>query len=83
MGLSVLTLKDPINFGHEENDPVEIIFCLAAVDGYSHLKIMKTLVNVINHRWKRCIDYGWFMWVLKLVESYEKDEEDGKEDSYA
>lgn len=48
LGISVLTLKHPIIFGHEENDPVKIIFCLAAVDSYSHLNIMKNLVALIH-----------------------------------
>lgn len=48
LGISVATLKDPIEFGNEENDPVKIIFCLAAIDSYSHLNIMKSLVELIN-----------------------------------
>lgn len=48
LGISVATLKQPIEFGNEENDPVKIIFCLAAVDSYSHLNIMKSLIELIN-----------------------------------
>jgi mannitol operon transcriptional antiterminator len=48
LGISVATIKDPIAFGNEENDPVKIIFCLAAVDSYSHLNIMKSLIELIN-----------------------------------
>lgn len=48
LGVSVITLKEPINFGNEENDPVNIVFCLATVDSYSHLTIMKHLVALIN-----------------------------------
>ena len=48
LGLSVATVKDPICFGHDENDPVKIIFCLSAVDSFSHLNIMKYLVQLIN-----------------------------------
>lgn len=48
LGISVLTLEQPLVFGHEENDPVKIIFCLAAVDSYSHLNIMKNLVALIH-----------------------------------
>lgn len=52
LGISVMTLKEPINFGNEENDPVKIVFCLAAVDSYSHLNIMKSLVELINDKQK-------------------------------
>lgn len=48
LGISVMTLEHPIIFGHEENDPVKIIFCLAAVDSYSHLNIMKDIVALIH-----------------------------------
>lgn len=48
LGISVLTLENPIAFGHDENDPVKIIFCLAAVDSYSHLNIMKNLITLIH-----------------------------------
>lgn len=48
LGISVATIKEPIEFGNEDNDPVKIIFCLAAIDSYSHLNIMKSLIELIN-----------------------------------
>lgn len=48
LGISVATIKEPIAFGNEEHDPVKIIFCLAAIDSYSHLNIMKSLIKLIN-----------------------------------
>lgn len=48
LGLSVATLETPIEFGNDSNDPVKIVFCLAAVDSFSHLNIMKSLVELIN-----------------------------------
>ncbi|WP_321433800.1 BglG family transcription antiterminator [Trichococcus flocculiformis] len=48
LGLSVATLADPVSFGHEMNDPVKIIFCLSAIDSFSHLNIMKNLIDLIN-----------------------------------
>lgn len=55
LGVSVATLKEPIVFGNPDNDPVKIIFCLAAVDSYSHLNIMKNLIALINDEEK--LDY--------------------------
>lgn len=49
IGLSMATLKEPVVFGNEENDPVSLIFCLSAVDAHSHLNIMKEIVNLINN----------------------------------
>lgn len=48
LDVSVGTLKDPIKFGSKQNDPVEIIFVLAAIDNYSHLNVLKAIVNLIN-----------------------------------
>ncbi|MCB5951473.1 PTS sugar transporter subunit IIA [Enterococcus sp. BWT-B8] len=48
LGLSVATIEHPINFGNPDMDPVKIIFCLAAVDSYSHLNLMKELIALIN-----------------------------------
>ncbi|CUH95370.1 hypothetical protein P22_1440 [Propionispora sp. 2/2-37] len=52
LGLSVMTLKEPVLFGHETNDPVKLIFCLAAVDNFSHLRVMKSIVNIISEERK-------------------------------
>lgn len=52
MGLSILTTKNAICFGNEENDPVRIIFCLAAPDSTTHIEVMRSLVNLINEDWK-------------------------------
>lgn len=48
LGVSIMTLNPPVNFNNEYNDPVSIIFCLAAIDNDSHLKIMSTIVKLIN-----------------------------------
>ncbi|MNW38498.1 Transcriptional regulator MtlR [compost metagenome] len=48
LGISVMTLKKPVNFGHPDNDPVKIVFCLAAVNSHSHIKVMKSLVELID-----------------------------------
>lgn len=47
-GCSVITLNPPVKFNHEFNDPVSIVFCLAAVDNNAHLEMMATLVKLIN-----------------------------------
>ena len=47
LGLSITTLKTPVNFGSVDNDPVKIIFCLAAVDSHSHLDVMQAIVRLL------------------------------------
>jgi len=47
-GFSMITLKDPIRFGHEKNDPVKIVIALSAVDNVGHLKAMRELSMLIS-----------------------------------
>ncbi|MBE6483021.1 MAG: PTS sugar transporter subunit IIA [Actinomyces ruminicola] len=51
--MSVMTLADPVNFNHPENDPVDIVFCLAAVDDDSHLKALREFVAIAGDRPKQ------------------------------
>lgn len=39
-GLSLVVLKEPVNFGHKRNDPVHVLFGLAALDHDRHLEIL-------------------------------------------
>lgn len=69
LDVSVATLKHPIDFGNEVNDPVKIIFVLAAIDNYSHLNILKAIVNLINDQDKinrlcKCKDINEFKKIL-------------------
>lgn len=52
LAVTITTLATPINFGNPDNDPVKIIFCLAAIDNYSHLNVMKAIVQLINDQQK-------------------------------
>ena len=31
-GFALVTLKNPVSFGHSDNDPVEIVLCICAKD---------------------------------------------------
>lgn len=48
-GLSLLTLVEPVVFGHESNDPVELIIGLCAVDHDSHLELMAELAALLSN----------------------------------
>lgn len=48
VGITITTLKRPINFGNKSNDPVKFVFALCAVDNRSHLKALSELVNFIS-----------------------------------
>jgi len=40
---SLLTLKEPIEFGNEFNDPVHVVFCMAAKDKNEHIEALKQI----------------------------------------
>lgn len=46
-GLSVVTLQEPVAFGHPHNDPVRVVLGLAVMSG-QHLSIVASLANVFN-----------------------------------
>ena len=48
-GLSLTTLVEPVNFGSEENDPVEIVFGLCATDNNNHIQIISRLVEYLDN----------------------------------
>mgnify|MGYP003605527508 CR=1 FL=1 len=47
MGLSVLTLAEPVVFGSEMNDPVRLVLTLATPDDCSHLKLLEALTEFL------------------------------------
>jgi len=47
-GLSIVTLKEPVRFGHAHNDPVRVILGLAIADAGAHLGIVAAVANIFN-----------------------------------
>ncbi|MDE2409186.1 MAG: PTS sugar transporter subunit IIA [Actinomycetales bacterium] len=39
-GMSLVTLREPVAFGHKKNDPVTVVFGLAALDHDKHLELL-------------------------------------------
>jgi mannitol/fructose-specific phosphotransferase system IIA component (Ntr-type) len=52
VGISLITLKNPVNFGNKENDPVKIVLCISAVDHSAHLKLLSELAEFLQDREK-------------------------------
>lgn len=48
VGMSLITLSTPVNFGNKENDPVDLVVCLCAVDHISHIKALSELVGLMG-----------------------------------
>jgi PTS system ascorbate-specific IIA component len=47
-GLAVVTLAEPVVFGHVHNDPVSVVLGLAATEGDQHVASVAALANVFN-----------------------------------
>jgi PTS system ascorbate-specific IIA component len=47
-GLCVVTLAEPVAFGHPHNDPVSVIVGLAVTGAEDHLQFVAELANVFN-----------------------------------
>lgn len=47
LSMSLMTLKDPIEFGSEMNDPVKLVITLAAIDSEAHMEVIKKLMELL------------------------------------
>lgn len=49
VGLSIVTLKNDIEFGNEDFDPVKIIIAVCATDGKKHLELLQDLSCLLDN----------------------------------
>lgn len=47
-GFGFVRLKEPINFGHPDNDPVKILIPLAGIDNHGHIEMLQMLASVLS-----------------------------------
>lgn len=48
IAIGIATLKTPVEFGNEANDPVKYVFSLSAVDQSTHLQAMSELAELLD-----------------------------------
>ena len=46
--ISLLTLKQPVEFGNANYDPVSVVFMLAATDDNSHIRLMMAVAQKLS-----------------------------------
>lgn len=69
LGLSLLRLKNPVKFGHEENDPVQLVICLSSVDAEMHLNALRQLARILSdHENKEILLTGSKQAILEKVQ---------------
>lgn len=49
-GMSVVTLKEAVEFGNAINDPVKVVLGIAAMDNDDHILLMSKLAKVLNEK---------------------------------
>lgn len=52
-GISLVTLAEPVNFGHRVNDPVHLVVGLAAPDEEGHVTALATLADYLSDEGRR------------------------------
>lgn len=48
IGMSLITLENPVPFGNEEYDPVDLVILFCAVDNSSHIKLLAEFMELIE-----------------------------------
>lgn len=69
IGVSIITLKNPIEFGHEENDPVHLVVCLASIDSVSHMQVLSDISKIFDGEsyYQQIIDAKSKQEVMELI----------------
>lgn len=73
-GIILVTLLEPVPFGHRENDPVRLVIGLAAVDEEGHITALSTLAEFLSDetRRERLIGAAAAGEVVQMVREYEE-----------
>ncbi|SHE36695.1 PTS system IIA component, L-Asc family [Seinonella peptonophila] len=48
--LSLIRLEKPLSFGHQTNDPVELVFALAASSSNEHLEVLQRISKLLGNK---------------------------------
>lgn len=72
--MSLVTLAEPVDFGHPQNDPVRLVVGLAAPDEEGHMTALSTLADFLSDEARRqammtAPDAGA---VLRMIRSFER-----------
>lgn len=47
-GLSIVRLKEPIKFGHEKNDPVQLVCAISGIGNNGHIEILQKIAAILG-----------------------------------
>jgi PTS system ascorbate-specific IIA component len=75
-GMSIVTLAQPVEFGHQRNDPVRLVVGLAGPDEEGHVKALATLAEFLSDtsRRERLLQAATPREVAGLVRDFEMEQ---------
>lgn len=47
---SLVTLKNPVNFGNDKNDPVKLVITIASENNKDHIKFLSEIVDLLRNK---------------------------------
>ena len=47
---SLVTLKNPVNFGNDKNDPVKLVITIASKNNKDHIKFLAEIVDLLRNK---------------------------------
>jgi mannitol operon transcriptional antiterminator len=50
LGMSLISLHEPVQFGHSEYDPVDLVICLAAINNLTHVNALMQLMSILKNK---------------------------------
>lgn len=75
LGVSVVTLAEPVEFGHLDNDPVDVVFAFGSPDDEQHLAVLaelaRQLADGLGDRLRRVDDDAAAQTMLERVAANE------------
>ncbi|WP_411167748.1 PTS sugar transporter subunit IIA [Clostridium sp. MB05] len=48
IGIAIISLEKPVNFGSEDFDPVKLVIALCASESKVHIELLKDLTNILD-----------------------------------
>ena len=75
-GISLVTLLQPVAFGHRQNDPVRLVIGLSAVDEEGHITALSTLAELLSDETRRegLIGAAGAADVARMVRSFDESQ---------
>jgi PTS system ascorbate-specific IIA component len=71
MGISLVTLAEPVNFGSAANDPVKLVFAFGGTDHASHVGLLTELAGFLEDEQQRNVLAGvkTYQEILDLIQA--------------